>query len=187
VVIHPGATDPRRRWPAERFGLVARELLSQGYELVVTGTADESEVVARVGSVDRRVRTLVGELSLGGLVGLLAGSAAIVANDTGPMHLATAVGTPSVGIYWVGNLVNSAPPFRARHRPIPSWRVHCPVCGVDCTRDIYPARPGDGCRHSESFVEDVPVEEVLQAVYDLTDPRLAATGPLAGQRTGVGY
>ncbi|GAA4466013.1 glycosyltransferase family 9 protein [Phytohabitans houttuyneae] len=187
VVIHPGATDPRRRWSAGRFGLVARALISRGYEPVVTGTADEGDVVARVGAVDRRVRTLAGELSLGGLVGLLAGSAAIVANDTGPLHLATAVGTPSVGVYWAGNLVNSAPPFRGRHRPIPSWRVHCPVCGADCTRDIYPARDGGGCVHSDSFVDDVPVEEVLQAVYDLTDPRRAAAGPLAGRRSGIGY
>jgi len=187
VVIHPGATDPRRRWSAERFGLVARELLSQGYELVVTGTPGERAVAERVASVDSRIRTLVGELSLGGLVGLLAGSAAVVANDTGPLHVAAAVGTPTVGIYWIGNVINSAPPFRARHRPLPSWRVHCPVCGVDCTRDLYPARPGDGCVHSASFVDDIPVAEVLQAVYDLTDPRRAATGPLAGQRSGVGY
>ncbi|BCB76229.1 glycosyltransferase family 9 protein [Phytohabitans flavus] len=187
VVIHPGATDPRRRWSAERFGHVARELLSQGYEVVVTGTTDERAVVARVAEADRRIRTLVGELSLGGLVGLLAGAAVAVANDTGPLHVAAAVGTPSVGIYWVGNVINSAPPYRARHRPIPSWRVHCPVCGADCTRDLYPARPGDGCVHSDSFVDDIPPEEVLQAVYDLTDPRRAASGPMAGQRAGIGY
>ncbi|MDQ7904964.1 glycosyltransferase family 9 protein [Phytohabitans sp. ZYX-F-186] len=187
VVVHPGATDPRRRWSAGRFGSVAGELISQGYEVVVTGTTDERDVVARVAAADRRIRTLTGELSLGGLVGLLAGAAAIVANDTGPLHLATAVGTPSVGIYWVGNLVNSAPLFRAGHRPVPSWRVHCPVCGADCTRDLYPARPGDGCPHSDSFVDDIPVEEVLQAVYDLTDPRKAAAGPLAGRRSGIGY
>ncbi|BCB90858.1 glycosyltransferase family 9 protein [Phytohabitans suffuscus] len=187
VVIHPGATDSRRRWSAGRFGRVGRELLSQGYEVVVTGTADERAVVERVAAADPRIRTLVGELSLGGLVGLLAGSAAIVANDTGPLHVASAVGTASVGIYWVGNVINSAPPFRAHHRPIPSWRVHCPVCGADCTRDLYPARPGDGCLHSDSFVDDIPVEEVLQAVYDLTDPRRAAAGPMAGHRSGIGF
>ncbi|MFC0528960.1 glycosyltransferase family 9 protein [Phytohabitans kaempferiae] len=187
VVIHPGATDTRRRWSAERFGLVALDLLTHGYEVVVTGTPGERPVVERVAAVDRRVRPLVGQLSLGGLVGLIAGSAAVVANDTGPLHVAAAVGTPSVGIYWVGNVINSASPYRTDHRPVPSWRVHCPVCGADCTRDLYPAREGGGCLHSDSFVDDVPVDEVLQAVYDLTDPALAATGPLAGLRSGTGY
>lgn len=45
------------------------------------------------------------------------------------------------------------------------WTVHCPVCGSDCTRDLYPARPaGAVCRCQVSFVDDVPVVEVLEAL-----------------------
>ncbi|HEX6968822.1 MAG TPA: glycosyltransferase family 9 protein [Micromonosporaceae bacterium] len=169
IALHPGATDPRRRWPAERFAKVADELGAGGYEVVVTGTPTEREVVEQVVAAARRpLLPLVGALSLGGLAGLYTGCAAVVSNDSGPLHLAAAVGAPTVGIYWVGNLINSATPLRARHRPLISWTVHCPVCGADCTRDIYPHRPGDGCAHRVCFVADVPVAEVLSAVADLT-------------------
>ncbi len=169
VALHPGATDTRRRWPAERFAEVARELHADGYEVLVTGTPGERDVVDEVvTAAGVPVRPLVGALSLGGLAGAYAGCALVVANDTGPVHLAAAVGTPTVGVYWVGNLINTANPLRGRHRPITSWTVHCPVCGVDCTPGIYPHRPGDGdCPHRDSFVTDVPTVEVLEAAREL--------------------
>ncbi|MEV7329527.1 glycosyltransferase family 9 protein [Micromonospora sp. NPDC093244] len=169
VALHPGATDTRRRWPAERFAEVARALHDDGYEVLVTGTPAEQEVVDRVvAAAGVPVRPQVGTFSLGGLVGCYADCALVVSNDTGPVHLAAAVGTPTVGIFWVGNLITTANPLRGRHRPISSWMVHCPVCGVDCTPGIYPHRPGDGeCPHRDSFVTDVPVVEVLEAARDL--------------------
>ncbi|MEU7612382.1 glycosyltransferase family 9 protein [Micromonospora sp. NPDC049204] len=169
VALHPGATDNRRRWPAEHFAEVARALHEDGYEVLVTGTPAEQEVVDRVVAAARvPVRPQVGTLSLGGLVGCYADCALVISNDTGPLHVAAAVGAPTVGIFWVGNLINGASPLRGRHRPISSWTVHCPVCGVDCTPGIYPHRPGDGeCPHRDSFVADVPVIEVLEAAREL--------------------
>ncbi|RKN48458.1 glycosyltransferase family 9 protein [Micromonospora endolithica] len=171
VALHPGASDTRRRWPADRFGTVARELHGDGYEVLVTGTPGEREVVDEVvAAAGVPVRPQVGTLSLGGLVGAYAGCELVVSNDTGPLHLAAAVGTPTVGIFWVGNLINTANPLRGRHRPICSWTVRCPVCGVDCTPGIYPHRPGDGeCPHRDSFVADVPVVEVLESARELLD------------------
>ena len=180
IALHPGASDPRRRWPVDRFAEVAGRLAADGYDVVVTGTMAERELADRVVALARLpVRSLAGQLSLGGLAGLLAGCDLVVSNDTGPVHLAAAVDTPTVGIFWVGNLINCATPLRARHRPIASWTIHCPVCGVDCSRDIYPARPGDGqCPHQDSFVTDVPVAEVLEAVADLIG--------VAGRDAGAG-
>ncbi|WP_320068190.1 glycosyltransferase family 9 protein [Micromonospora sp. RTGN7] len=169
VVLHPGATDSRRRWPAERFAEVARALVGDGYEVLVTGTPAEGEVVDRVvAAAGVPLRPQVGTLGLGGLAACYADCALLVSNDTGPLHLAAAVGTPTVGIYWVGNLINSGHPLRGRHRPIASWTVRCPVCGVDCTPGIYPHRPGDGdCPHRDSFVADIPVIEVVEAAREL--------------------
>ncbi|TCB99547.1 glycosyltransferase family 9 protein [Micromonospora zingiberis] len=169
VALHPGATDTRRRWPAERFAEVARTLHADGYEVLVTGTPAEQDVVDRVvAAAGVPVRPQVGTLSLGGLVGCYADCELVISNDTGPLHLAAAVGTPTVGIFWVGNLITTATALRGRHRPITSWTVHCPVCGVDCTPGIYPHRPGDGeCPHRDSFVTDVPVAEVLEAAREL--------------------
>lgn len=185
VALHPGATDPRRRWPVERFAEVADALAADGYEVLVTGTAGERELADAVVAAARApIRSLAGGLSLSGLIGLYLDCAVVISNDTGPLHLAAALGTPTVGIFWVGNLINCATPLRARHRPIASWTIHCPVCGVDCTRDIYPARPGgDGCGHQVSFVTDVPVVEVLDAVADLAATREDATGQ--GSPAGV--
>ncbi|OKI47331.1 glycosyltransferase family 9 protein [Micromonospora sp. CB01531] len=169
VALHPGATDTRRRWPADRFGEVARALIGDGYEVLVTGTPAERETVdAVVVAAGVPVRPQVGTLSLGGLAACYAGCALVVSNDTGPLHLAAAVGAPTVGVYWVGNLINGATPLRTRHRPIASWTTHCPVCGVDCTPGIYPHRPGDGdCPHRDSFVADVPAVEVVEAAREL--------------------
>ncbi|MER7330596.1 MULTISPECIES: glycosyltransferase family 9 protein [unclassified Micromonospora] len=176
VALHPGATDTRRRWPAERFAEVARELVGDGYEVLVTGTPAEQEVVDRVvAAAGVPVRPQVGTLSLGGLAGCYAGCQLVVSNDTGPLHLAAAVGTATVGVYWVGNLINVANLLRGRHRPIASWTVLCPVCGVDCTPGIYPHRPGDGeCPHRDSFVTDVPVAEVVEAARELLHPEPGA-------------
>nr|MDT0660135.1 glycosyltransferase family 9 protein [Micromonospora sp. DSM 115978] len=181
IALHPGASDPRRRWPAERFAEVADGLAADGYQVLVTGSVAERDLADRVVAAARApVRSLAGQLSLGGLIGLYVGCRVVVSNDTGPVHVAAAVGTPTVGIFWVGNLINCAVPLRARHRPIGSWIIHCPVCGVDGSRDIYPARDGVGeCDHRESFVTDVPVVEVLEAVADL-----AETG--GSQLTSVG-
>src|SRR5215471_20674234 len=102
-------------------------------------------------------------LSVGGLAALYASCDVVVSNDTGPLHLARAVGARTVGIYWAGNLINSGPLERRRHRPVVSFTVHCPVCGQDCTRDAHPARGGARCRHTPSFVTDVPAIEVTQS------------------------
>jgi ADP-heptose:LPS heptosyltransferase len=169
VVLHPGATDARRRWPARRFAAVGDALAAAGAQVLITGTGAEAELVARVGGAMRRsARPLVDALSLGGLAALYARCAVVVANDTGPVHLAEAVGAPTVGLYWVGNLINGAPVDRGRHRPMVSWTIHCPECGLDCTRDLYPARGGgSGCPHSVSFVADIPAVEVADAALDL--------------------
>jgi ADP-heptose:LPS heptosyltransferase len=188
AALHPGATDTRRRWPAERFAEVADALAADGFEVLVTGTEGERDVVERVQQAARApVRPLVGELSLGGLAGLYAECAVVVSNDSGPVHLAAAVGTPTVGIFWVGNVINCAVPLRGRHRPIVSWTIHCPVCGVDCTRDLYPARGGAGesCDHRDSFVTDVPVVEVVAAVADLTRSGGAQPDRLGRPAAGV--
>lgn len=169
VVLHPGATDLRRRWPAERFAAVGDALAAAGAEVLVTGTGAERATVDEVCTRMRRdARPVVDELTIPGLAALLADAALLVANDTGPLHLATAVGTRTVGLYWVGNMINAAVPDRARHRPMISWTINCPECGEDCTRDLYPARTGGtGCRHSPSFVADIPAVEVESEALDL--------------------
>jgi ADP-heptose:LPS heptosyltransferase len=195
AALHPGATDPRRRWPADRFAAVGDALAARGATVVVTGTADEAGIVAEVVAAMHRPATpLVGTLSIGGLVGLYARSAVVVSNDTGPLHVAQAVGARTVGVYWCGNLVNAGPATRTRHRPQLSWTLHCPECGADCTRDLYPARAGGpACAHPVSFVADVPVVEVRDAALELyeeaadTTPGGMSSAASSGRGSGSPY
>src|SRR5205807_1381925 len=113
---------------------------------------------------------LVDALPLGGFAALLARAAVVVSNDTGPVHLAEAVGAPTVGLYWVGNLINGAPVDRARHRPLISWTIHCPECGEDCTRDLYPTRtrgqksyPPAATSAARSYSTQAPSQATLYA------------------------
>lgn len=181
AVLHPGASDPRRRWPAERFAALADRLAAAGLSVVVTGTAEEAGIARAVADhATAAVSDLSGHTGLSGLVGLLAGASLVVSNDTGPMHLAIAVDTPSVGIYWVGNLINGGPLTRALHRPVVSWRRECPVCGVDCIRDA--------CDHTASFVDEPTVDEVLAAARAVVGGRKPSTlarpmHPQAGRAT----
>ena len=168
VALHAGATDPRRRWPAERFAALAGMLAAAGARPVLVGGPGDAAVGAAVGDVaSRPVTDLIGRTDLGTLAGVLERCAVVVANDSGPSHLARAVGTATVGLYWCGNAITAAPATRTRHRPLLSWTVHCPECGADCSTAGHPHRPGDGCTHRPSFLGQIPVAEVHEETMDL--------------------
>jgi len=169
VALHPGARDGRRRWPAEHFATVGDGLAERGARVVVTGSAGERSVVDAVRDRMRHPATsLAGELSLGGLAALYARCAVVVSNDTGPRHLAAAVGAPTVGVYWCGTLVNYGPLTRSRQRAHVSWTVHCPVCGAPTVEPELPApHRGRGCPHDASFVASVDPAAVLADAVDL--------------------
>ena len=160
AAIHPGAGAPERRWQPEKFAAVADELVRAGATVVITGTPAERDLVRAVlvGMQEEAIE-VCGGLTLGGLAGLLSQCAVVVSNDSGPLYLAAAVGAPTVGIYWCGNLINGAPASRTRHRPVISWRLDCPTCGRNCMETQ--------CDHQPSFVDKVSVEEVLEQALDL--------------------
>ncbi len=160
AALHPGATAGRRRWPAEQFAAVGDALVEAGARVVVTGAGEEADLVGEV--VDRMEAEAIGlpgALSTGGLAALLSRCGVVVSNDTGPLHVAAAVGAATVGIFWCGNMINAGPISRTRHRPAISWRLDCPVCGTNCITG--------SCHHDASFVADVGVEEVTAPAVEL--------------------
>jgi HAD superfamily hydrolase (TIGR01662 family) len=97
VVVHPGASVPARAWPPDRCGQAVRALADEGRRVVVTGSPDEAELTGRVAGdvgVDLGGRTNLAELAA-----VLAGADAVVVANTGPAHLAAAVGTPVVSLF----------------------------------------------------------------------------------------
>ncbi|EYB68576.1 hypothetical protein DEIPH_ctg020orf0011 [Deinococcus phoenicis] len=160
VALHPGAGDPRRRWSPAHFAQVADALSAAGARIVLTGAGDEAHLTGAVRAAMRfPAADTSSRLSIGGLAGLLSRCALVVSNDSGPLHLGGAVGARTVGIYWCGNAINAGAMSRSRHRPVLSWRLNCPVCGVNCMEGR--------CDHRHSFVDDVTPAQVLQEVAGL--------------------
>lgn len=169
VALHPGAGDRRRRWPVEKFASVGDSLAEAGALVAVVGVGEDRALISNViDAMRHEALDFCDKLSLGGLVGVLSRCKVMVSNDSGPLHLAVAVGAATVGIYWGPNLVTAGPLMRARHRPALSWMAECPVCGANLF--------SNACGHTASIVGSVPMEEVSAHALDLfrgslTEPR----------------
>ena len=101
VVLHPGTSVPARAWPPELFRRTAELLVEAGHRVVVTGAPDETGLTAYVAGAlpEPAVRDLGGLTDLGELAGVLGAAAAVVVGNTGPAHLAAAVGAPIVSLF----------------------------------------------------------------------------------------
>jgi ADP-heptose:LPS heptosyltransferase len=125
VCVHPGASVPERRWPTERFAAVADALAARGLAVVLTGSAEESELTREVaGGMEASAVDLSGETSLGVLAALVQASRLLVCNDTGVSHVADGLRAPSVVISTGDNPARWAPIDRRLHR------VVCRASGV---------------------------------------------------------
>jgi len=159
VVINPGASDPRRRWPSEKFAAAADILAENGANIVITGSDGDKPLAQEVcGLMKNRALDISGATTLKSLSGVLAKSSMVISNDTGPLHLARAVGVPTVAVYWVGNVITAGAATAAKNRIHISWRLNCPVCGKNCIENE--------CRHQESFVAEIPVEDVVSSALE---------------------
>jgi ADP-heptose:LPS heptosyltransferase len=103
VCLHPGARDPKRRWPVENFAYIANDLVETGHRIVLTGSSDEKDLLRQLAE---RIKApvvnsieLCPELSLGDLALLIKNCRLLVSNDTGVSHIAAALETPSVVIF----------------------------------------------------------------------------------------
>jgi ADP-heptose:LPS heptosyltransferase len=132
VVVHAGASVPARAWEPERCAALVDALAASGRRVVVTGAPAERALTARVAGTPRpNVLDLGGATDLADLAEVLAAADAVVVGNTGPAHLAAAVGTPVVSLF--------APTVPAvRWRP---WRVPHELLFVDV--------PCAGCRMRE--------------------------------------
>jgi ADP-heptose:LPS heptosyltransferase len=157
LVVHPGASVPARSWAPERHAALVEALAAEGRRVVVTGGTAERPLTARVAGgrrpEERVVTDLGGRVDLAGLAEVLAGAEVVVVGNTGPAHLAAAVGTPVVSLF--------APVVPAvRWRP---WGVRHVLLG-----DQAAACAGSRARMcpvaGHPCLDGVPVEEVVAAV-----------------------
>lgn len=167
VVIHPGSTDPRRCWSPARFAEVGDFLAAAGFTVLLTGTSIESGRVQAVAEAMRAPAVnLCGRLGLPGLAGLLAQAVMFVGNDTSPLHLALAVGTKAVGLFWVEYSLNSLPLNCAFFTSLLAWRRECPLCGALLNKKEIDY-PSGSCGHEHSMLEEITPAEVIQGIEAL--------------------
>lgn len=102
AVLNPGGNNPKKRWPADRFAQLADALSRErGLRVLLNGSPDESELLDEIIGLSETdpVSLAACGNSLGSLKPILRGAALMVTNDTGPRHIAAALGTPVVSIF----------------------------------------------------------------------------------------
>lgn len=145
VAFHPGAAVPARRPTAERSARMVGALVAAGHRVVVTGGPDECDLTARVAGT--HAVDLGGRTDLGALAAVFAGARAVVTPNTGPAHLAVAVGVPIVSLFAPVVPASQWAPFGPRvtilgdqDAPCRETRARdCPVEGHPCLDGITDA------------------------------------------------
>jgi heptosyltransferase-1 len=163
-VIHPAARWTTKRWPAERFASLADRLVAeQGWRVILVAGPNEREQVAAVTALMRRPhRDLSGHTSLPQLTALLRRAALLVTNDSGPMHLAVAVGTPVVALFGPTD-PRAVGPYGSGH-VILRKEIDC----SSCTRQR--------CVKALACLTAITVEDVLSAVEYAGRAKIPAEG-----------
>jgi lipopolysaccharide heptosyltransferase II len=144
AVIHPGATAPSRRYAPEGFAAVARQLVQAGVQVVFTGTQPEVELIESIRQMmDAPSHSLGDRLSLSELTALLSLAPLLISNNTGPVHIAAAVGTPVVDLYALTNPQHTpwGVPNRVLFHDVPCricYKSICPEGHHNCLRLVEP-------------------------------------------------
>lgn len=99
VGLSPGGTAATKLWPVERFAELARRLVAAGTQVAVTGAKGEAPLARAILEVVPEAKDLTGKFGIGVLGGVISRCAAFAGNDSGPMHMARALGTPSLAIF----------------------------------------------------------------------------------------
>jgi len=158
VAVHPGSRLPLKRWPLKSCRALYERIIDEvGLPIVVLGSEREREMCGHiVGQMARPPVSLAGALSLRELAGVLSKAALFVCNDSAPMHIAAAVGTPTVAVFGPSDSVETGPyGNRARvvERSMP--------CRATCDENR--------CRHRvhHECMRSITVDEVFEAVRQL--------------------
>jgi ADP-heptose:LPS heptosyltransferase len=146
VVLHPGTSVPARAWPAEGYAATARLLRDAGVRVVVTGAPSETGLTAVVVG-DSDAVDLGGRTSLAELAAVLDAASAVVVGNTGPAHLAAAVGTPVVSLFAPTVPAAKWAPYRVPSMLLgDQWAIcretrvaRCPFEGHPCLSSVSPS------------------------------------------------
>lgn len=159
LAVHAGASFPGRRWQPERFAAAIDRISTEtGLDVVLVGGPEDNEATDRIVAAAKTTAVnLVGALSLETLLALLKEARLFLGNESGPMHMAAAAGTPVVGLFGLTSPLNWGPvgvPSISLRPPMP-----CDCVGGDLCRRTDPSK---AC-----CVWRLEVDSVVDAVHDL--------------------
>lgn len=141
VCIHPGARDPRRRWNPNYFALVADRLIDAGYQVVLTGVAEEKQIVQQViMHMQFQPINVCGVLSLGATAALLSSSQLLISNCTAVSHLADALAISSITLFLDSDPVRWAPHDKTLHKIVLAEQARSPNYVCNLARDTLNAK-----------------------------------------------
>ena len=142
VVLMPGTNWPNKCWPADYFATLAGKLFDHQLVPVFVGSKADTNIMQEINSQSFVLPVdLTGKTSLKQLAALIKSARAVVAGDTGPMHLAAAVGTPVVALFGPTDPHRNGPYgpghviLGTSHECTGCWRRKCPK-ELDCLADI---------------------------------------------------
>jgi heptosyltransferase II len=158
VGLSPGSVWATKRWPAEGFGEVARSLAGQGLRPVLLGSPGDADVAAQVAQVAGLGLAVdaVGRTSLKALAAWMDRLSLLVTNDSAPLHVAAARGTPTVALFGATTPALGFAPLHERSKVL-EVALSCRPCGLHgarrcpkrhfrCMRELEPARVLEACR-----------------------------------------
>jgi lipopolysaccharide heptosyltransferase II len=176
VAIHPGTGAQVKNWLPDHWAEVARELQARyGAQVVLTGGSGEWALVEQIAArLEPRPATLIGETTIGQLAALFSRCGLVVGGDSGPLHLAAAVGTPTVRLYGPTDVREFGP------WPPGSTQIAL-VAGLPCQPCRNLVAPPCGATETPACMRTLTPSTVLAAADSLllagrSTPHPAATG-----------
>ncbi len=151
AILNPGAAWPNKRWPAARFGALAASIREEhGWRSVVLWGPGEEALVASVVAASEGAAEAAPPTTITDIVGIARAARLMVSGDTGPLHIAGAVGTPIVALFGPTSPKRNGP-WAARDVTLSR------VASCSCP---YERR----CRRAVPCIDDIAPDEVVQAV-----------------------
>ncbi len=156
VAIHPGASCISKRWNPERFAEVANELFEKkGFKVILVGSKDNKDIIQKVKeSFHHPVIDAIGQTTLGQLAGLFERCQLLISNDSGPVHMASALGVPVISIF--GRNQAGLSPIRWGPWGHSGLVLHKEVGCHQCL--------AHNCRINFRCLDEIKPKEVLEAV-----------------------
>ena len=153
IAIHPGSPVPIKRWVPERYAEFADWLIARKRaQILFVGVEDEIPIITEIqGLMRAETDNIAGKTTLTQLASILHISDVFIGNDSGPMHLAAAVGTPTIGLYGPGDPTRFGP-VGAMCQTI-RRKTDCPPCSETTCRFGE-----DGC------MSKIEVADVIQTL-----------------------